>query len=161
MKKFAIVFMLSLVFTLCGCGSTASIDVTQEGPYGEISISLPEGWSYEMHSADSDDSENVMYGIHFYPEDATEGYVDISYIEVFGVCGTGLVEQYMTVAGNSVHMGTYGNNKYWAYISFSGEYDGLYATTYSVESWWDEYGAQVLDILDTVSFQSNVDKAAQ
>lgn len=161
MRKFAVVLVFSLVFALCGCGNTASVNVTQAGPYGEISISLPEGWGYEVHPADSNDSEYVLYGIHFYPENVTDGYVDISYSEAFGVCGTGLVEQYMTVAGNDVHIGTYGNNKYWAYISFSGEYKGLYATTHSVEAWWDEYGDQVLNILDTVSFQPTVGEAGR
>lgn len=160
MKKFAMVFMLSIVLALCGCGSTPSIDVVQEGPYGEIKISLPEGWSYETYAADND-SEYATYGIHFYPENATDGYVDISYTDAFGVCGTGLVVQVTTLAGNSAEIGTYGNNDYWSYISFRGEYKGLVATTYDVMDWWDGYDEQVLDILDTLSFSPNVDEAAQ
>ncbi|MCH5276124.1 MAG: hypothetical protein J1E65_09805 [Lachnospiraceae bacterium] len=155
MRKFAEVLVFSLVFALCGCGNTPSVNVTQVGPYGEISISLPEGWSYEMYPADSGDSEYEAYGIHFYPENVTDGYVEIAYRETFGVCGTGLIQKNVEIAGNYAHMGTYDNNKYWTYISFNGEYTGLYATTYSVGSWWDEYGDQVLDILDTVSFQPN------
>ncbi len=32
----------------------------------------------------------------------------------------------------------------------------MVALTYSVEEWWSEYGAQVLDILDTLSFDQSV-----
>lgn len=73
----------------------------------------------------------------------------------------GLIVQGTTLAGNSAEMGTCDNNDYWSYISFKGEYKGLVATTNDVMDWWDGYGEQVLDILDTISFSPSIDEAAQ
>lgn len=136
--------------------SAKAVEVVQGGPYGEISISLPLGWSYEVCPIDSDNLSAGMYGIHFYPEGVTKGYVELAYIDFFGVCGTGLAEQTVTLAGSSANIGTYDNHEYWDFISFQGECEGMVALTYSVEEWWSEYGAQVLDILDTLSFDQSV-----
>lgn len=130
--------------------------VTQGGPYGEISISLPDGWSYEACPIDSDNLMYGKYGIHFYPEGVSEGYIALTYYEWFGVCGTGLKQEEVTIAGNSAYMGTYDNHDYWDFISFRGENEGVVALTYHVSDWWSDYGDQVLDILDTLVFDPNV-----
>lgn len=58
-------------------------EVSQGGPYGKISISLPDGWSYEACPIDSDDLMCGMYGIHFYPESAADGYIELVYMDWF------------------------------------------------------------------------------
>lgn len=194
MRKFTTILMLSMVISLCGCGSTdesetsqiqnesiaepemsekpqetqagnelsqmqtenAVSDVVQGGPYGEISLSLPDGWSYELCPIDSDSIMCGMYGIHFYPESVTEGYIELVYMDSFGVCGTGLETENAMIAGNTADIGTYDGHMYWDFISFRDEYEGIVALTYSVDTWWSEYGDQVMDILNTVSFNPNV-----
>lgn len=131
-------------------------DISQGGPYGEISISLPDGWSYELCPMDSDSLINGMYGIHFYPDDVTDGYIGISYVGSFGVCGMGLAEESATVAGQPANIGTFDNHEYWDFIAFHGEYEGMVAFTYYVDDWWSEYGDQALDILDTLSYDQSV-----
>ena len=131
-------------------------DVLQGGPYGEISISLPDGWGYELCPIDSDNLINGMYGIHFYPNDVTDGYIEISYIDSFGVCGTGLEEENAMIAGEPANIGIYDNHEYWDFIAFDGEYTGMVAYTYHVDDWWSKYSGQVLDILDTLLFNKNV-----
>lgn len=128
----------------------------QGGPYGQLSLSIPEGWDYEACPMDSDNLMSGMYGIHFYPKGATEGYIELAYIDFFGVCGTGLLEEEAVVAGSKVSVGTYDNHEYWDFISFRGEYEGVVALTYSVDDWWSEYGGQVLEILDTLSFDTKI-----
>ncbi|MDE6661873.1 MAG: hypothetical protein K2K46_00890 [Lachnospiraceae bacterium] len=130
-------------------------DIEQGGPYGKISISLPDGWDYELCPIDSDNMINGMYGIHFYPEDAADGYVELAYVDNFGVCGTGLEEEAATIAGNQANIGTYDNHSYWDFIAFGEEYEGIVALTYSVDDWWSEYGSPVLDILETLSFDKD------
>lgn len=130
-------------------------DISQGGPYGKISISLPDGWDYELCPIDSDNLIYGMYGIHFYPKDADDGYVALVYEDNFGVCGTGLAEESVTIAGNPANIGTYDNHSYWDFIAFGGEYGGIVALTYSVDDWWSEYGSQVLDILETLSFDQD------
>lgn len=131
-------------------------DVTQSGPYGAISISLPAGWSYEAYPIDSDELLSGMYGIHFFPEEVTNGYISLVYMDSFGVCGTGLTEETATVAGNSACIGTYDNHDYWDFIFFDGEYEGIVAMTYFVDEWWNDYSAQVLEILNTLSFDPDL-----
>lgn len=135
--------------------NTTVTDVAQGGPYGEISISIPDGWNYERYPIDSDELMSGMYGICFYPEGVTEGYVSLAYFDFWGVCGTGLAEEEVTVAGNAAYIGTYDYHEYWDFIAFQGEYEGVVALTYSVGAWWGEYSDQVMGILNTLSFDQS------
>lgn len=126
--------------------------VSQGGPYGEISLAIPENWRYETCPMDSGQLVYGLYGIRFYPENMANGYIALGYIDSFGVCGTGLAEERTTIAGQPASIGTYDNLPYWDFIAFEDDYKGIVALTYSVEDWWDTYSGQVLDILDTLSF---------
>ena len=128
--------------------------ISQGGPYGEISLSLPDGWSYELCPMDSE--LYGMYGIKFYPDDADDGYIAVNYTGTFGVCGMGLVEERATVAGEHASIGTFDDHEYWDFVAFQGEYDGVVALTYYVDDWWSEYGDQALEILDTLSYDPSV-----
>lgn len=128
----------------------------QGGPYGELSILIPAGWECETYLMDSNDRGNGLYGIRFYPESVNNGYIEIAYIDSFGVCGTGLEEKTVTVAGNSANIGTYDGHEYWDFISFGDQYEGIVALTYFVDDWWSGYEDQVMDILHTVSFDKNI-----
>lgn len=139
--------------------STAEIvntAISQGGPYGEISLSLPDGWGYELCPMDSDELVYGMYGIKIYPDDADDGYIAVNYTGTFGVCGMGLVEESATVAGKPANIGTFDNHEYWDFVAFQGEYDGVVALTYYVDNWWSEYGDQALDILDTLTYDPSV-----
>lgn len=103
--------------------------VVQGGPYGQISISLPEGWEAKACPVDDGSLVNGMYGIRFYPEAATEGGIELSYIDFFGVCGTGLSEETAVIAGSKASIGTYDGHAYWDFISFQEEYEGIVALT--------------------------------
>lgn len=133
-----------------------STDAVQGGPYGEISLSVPDGWRWETYPADSGQSIMGMYGIRFSPEEAADGYIELTYTDGFGVCGTGLKEEETTIAGQPAAIGTYDNLKYWDFIAFHEDYRGIVALTYGVEDWWETYSGQVMDILDTLSFDTSV-----
>ena len=130
--------------------------VEQGGPYGKISISLPAEWHYETYPIDSNALSIGMYGIRFYPKEATNGYIELAYIDFFGVCGTGLTSETVTIAGDSATIGTYDNHNYWDFISFKGKNEGIVALTNSVDDWWNEQSDQILHILDTLSFNQEV-----
>lgn len=130
--------------------------VVQGGPYGQLSISLPAGWEAETCPVDSGSLVNGMYGIRFHPEDATEGGIELAYIDSFGVCGTELSEETAVIAGSKASVGTYDGCAYWNFISFQEEYEGIVALTYSVDGWWSEYGSQAMEILNTLSFDRTV-----
>ncbi|MDE7477877.1 MAG: hypothetical protein K2M91_07995, partial [Lachnospiraceae bacterium] len=50
----------------------------------------------------------------------------------------------------------YDNNVYCDFISFREGYKGIVSLTYGVDDWWGIYSEQVMDILDTLSFDSSV-----
>lgn len=132
-----------------------SRQISQVGPYGTIQLSLPDGWGYELCPMDSGKLSYGAYGIRFYP-DKEEGAVEVTYIDPFGVCGTGLEEESVTLAGQPASIGTYDGKEYWDFIVFNGKLKGLVAQTINVKDGWERYGTQVLGILDTVSFDTDV-----
>lgn len=75
--------------------ATANADtiVSQGGPYGKITLSIPDGWRHEICPIDSKQDIYGLYGIRFYPKDVADGYIALNYIDSFGVCGTGLEEK--------------------------------------------------------------------
>ena len=67
-----------------------ALDTTRvSASHGEhtLSISIPEGWEYEIKEY-SDESSS--FGIYFWPEGETEGKLSFLYYDAWGVCGTGL-----------------------------------------------------------------------
>jgi len=136
--------------------STASTRIEQGGPYGKLSLSIPAGWHYEIYPMDSEKLSYGLYGIQFSPEDVTEGYITLAYIDNFGVCGTGLAEETQTIAGKSVNIGTYDNHSYWDFIAFKDDYSGVVALTYSVENWQESYFEQAFEILNTLTFDASI-----
>ena len=136
--------------------SDAVTEATQGGPYGEISLSLPEGWKFDLCPTDSGDLHSGMYGIRFYPEGVENGGVELVYTDSFGVCGTGLETKETVIAGMPASIGTYDGHGYWDFITFQEDYEGIVVLTYLADDWWDGYGDQVLDILNTLSFDQSV-----
>jgi len=127
----------------------------QEGDAGILQVTLPEGWIYELCPKGSDQLRTGDYGIHFYPEGVSEGFVELCYMEFFGVCGTGLEEKEMDLAGGPACIGIYDHHDYWDFVSFGGANKGIVALSYAVEDWWPEYGGQMPEILDTVRLIQN------
>lgn len=184
MKKLAVLLALSAGLLLYGCGNKTAPEtkapedaaketeapeteaketgekgdslVVQGGPYGQLSISLPAGWEAEACPVDSGRLVSGMYGIRFYPEDVSEGGIELAYMDFFGVCGTGLSEETAVIAGSKASVGTYDGHEYWDFISFKEEYEGIVVLTYGADDWWDEYGGQAMEILNTLSFDRTV-----
>lgn len=135
-----------------------SVAAMQDGNAGVLQVTLPEGWTYDACPEGSDQLRVGDYGIHFYPENAAEGFIELCYVDFFGVCGTGLEQKKVTLAGDEANIGTYDHGDIWDFVSFQGTNKGIVALTYGVEDWWPEYGEQVLEILDTVCLkQDNMD----
>lgn len=95
--------------------------ISQSGPYGRIWVTLPAGWKYDLCPVDDEKLFMGDYGIHIYPETVTDGFVEIAYAPSFGVCGTGLKEEQMTIAGDTANVGYYDGSKIWSFVSFRGK----------------------------------------
>lgn len=140
--------------------------VTQPGPYGSFTLTIPDGWEYHECSAGDDALLGSSYGIQICPV-GQKGCVEIGYCDAFGVCGTGLEEKHETVAGADANVGYYDGSKIWSYVVFRGDNEKIVAETWDVDAWWNldatnllTYGDQVMQILDTLQYDASTQTGA-
>ena len=124
-----------------------------KGPYGRISVVLPDDWVYQTYSVNSDHSNNGSYGMWIRPADEDTGYVDLFYMQMFGVCGTGLEQETATIAGDEASIGTYDNHEMWDFINFRGINKGVTAQSVMAEEWPEEDRQTARAILETLKYE--------
>ena len=122
------------------------------GPYGEITVGGHNGWSIEAAPVDSGKLSYGLYGLILKPENAKEGQIEVFCMDGFGVCGTGLETEEITLAGYTAYMGTFDEHEHWDYILIKGEKPEIVAQHTECDSWTDEMWEEALSILDTVCF---------
>lgn len=129
-------------------------DFLQEAVYecekGSIRLELPKKAVYTVEEYTAPDSG---FGISFRLDNEMDGEVFVRYQENFGVCGTGLEETETTVNGMPARMGVYDQAPYWTFLVLTGEYTGYVITADGADSWWDDYGEQVMQVLETLTIQ--------
>lgn len=128
------------------------------GPYGEISLNLPNGWSCQICPPEDEELPFGLYGIRLRPDTQETGWLDLVYTENFGVCGTGLSTEHRTIAGDDAEIGTYDEHNYWDYIAFAGINDGIVAQ--SDAEWMSDVKDEAMEILDTMRFDPNITAGA-
>lgn len=164
--------------------------VTQPGPYGSITLTVPDGWEYRECSAGDDALFGSFYGIQICPK-GQNGCVEVGYQDMFGVCGTGLEDKHETVAGADANIGYYDGSKIWSFVAFHGDNEKIVAVTSDVDAWWNldatnreyegkdsenvteqdgskdkaetdsfTYGNQVMQILDTLQYDASEQSGA-
>lgn len=124
------------------------------GPYGAISVSIPDTWIIEEAPVDSNKMMYGLYGLILKPADADDGQIELFCIDSFGVCGTGLEQKDITLAGGKVSFGTYDNHDHWDYIVFGEGKPQIVAQHTDCDSWTDEMWEDALLILDTMKFDT-------
>ena len=121
------------------------------GSYSNIALTIPYDWKYETERSDSGD-----YCISFWPADQTEGKLKMWYCGFFGVCGTGLEEENITVGAYKARKGTYDHKKLWDYISFPGMPGSYVVMNEGAGKWWSQYGDAAMEILSTVQIAEGI-----
>ena len=108
--------VLALLFLLpTGCGTrTASAaqptpvpaeTVTASGTAGTLRVQVPDGWKYEVCPEGTLDGSETDFGVKIWPGNGSDSCVQLYWSDSFGVCGTGLKEESLTLAGDSVSAG--------------------------------------------------------
>ena len=120
------------------------------GPYGTIMVDVPENWSWEAFPVDSDGLTYGQYGLVLKPKDAAGGKLEIVYSDNFAVCGTGLKEEEITLAGVPALRGVYDGGAHWDFIIYHGAMDHVVAQALLCASWSETMWEEALQILDTV-----------
>lgn len=134
---------------------TAEKNVTAEGPYGSLTITIPDDWSYEIRGVGDDKLLSADYGICLYPTNVSNGYIEVGYHSAFGVCGTSLETVATTLAGDNAFIDYYGGSKIWSYICFDGNNKGIVAIASEVDDWDKSYLDESIEILDSVIYNAD------
>ena len=123
----------------------ASVAAFTDG-FASISLPVPDGWKHEI----TDD------GIRLHPADQSQGAMHITYMGGFGVCGTGLQCDTVTLGGYQAEQGTYDNHDVWDYI-YIGDTAGDYVIfNEGIGVWWKEYAEQAMEILSGIAVAEGV-----
>lgn len=156
--------VLALLFLLpAGCGTrTASAaqptpapaeTVTASGTAGTLRVQVPDGWKYEVCPEGTLDGSETDFGVKIWPGSGSDSCVQLYWSDSFGVCGTGLKEETLTLAGGSVSAGYYDGDKNWTFLSFQGKNSGIVAWADPNADWFADKGDQLLAVLDTVEWE--------
>ena len=112
-KLIALLLALAWVLSLAACGKKketpdpaptpgpdpAPTTITAEYTHGfvDMALELPEGWSWETVT---DDGDSKTEGIRFYKtDDTTVSYTLLCWTGGYGICGTGVTSEELTLAG--------------------------------------------------------------
>ena len=128
-----------------------------EGAYCNISLQLPEDWSYSWSQTEDVPVSCIDLAIYPKAEGETAGCIAIKYAEGFGVCGTGLESVQTTFNGHAATKGTYDGHPYWDFIALSDDYRGCSVWNLAGETWFEQYEKELNEILATVEFTLNDD----
>ena len=111
-KIIALLLALACVLSLAACGKKNQDDtpdpapapdpapttITAEYTHGfvDMALQLPEGWSWETVT---DDGDSKTEGIRFYKtDDTTVSYTLLCWTGGYGICGTGVTSEELTLA---------------------------------------------------------------
>ena len=155
--------VLALLFLLpAGCGTrTASAaqptpapaeTVTASGTAGTLRVQVPDGWKYEVCPEGTLDDSEACFGVKLWPDSGSDSCVQLYWSDSFGVCGTELRTESLTLAGDAAAAGYYDGSKNWTFLSYQGKNSGIYAWTDPNAPWFAAQGDQMLAVLDTVEW---------
>ena len=133
---------------------TSTTNIYAGGPYGELSVRLSDGWRADIAPVDSDKLMYGLYGIILKPE-GEKGQMELFCTDSFGVCGTGLEEAEITLAGDTALVGTYDDHEHWDFIVVKRGTPEIVAQHTDCDSWSEEMWDQALEMLGTFSFDEN------
>ena len=119
----------------------------ENGNYSNITLTIPHDWEYETERK----NDSTEYCIAIWPEGQTAGKIKVWYYNAFGVCGTGLEQEEITVGGYSAWKGTYDNKKHWDYISLRNTPGSYVIMNEGADKWLGEYETELMQILDTIN----------
>lgn len=110
---------------------------------GAISLDIPSDWDYEL-IAGTDDAVYICCGT------AGEMALRVGFDPAFGVCGTGLREETINIAGMTARAGYYDGRDQWSFAVFA-ELEPTYVIiNEGSESWWSAYGDTARSVLDSI-----------
>ncbi len=146
---------VKLVFNRVELGTGEVVRVEKNNKM--LSLIIPDGWEYATYETlEHKELSDLAYTffIEFWPEGRNEGSILFACDENFGVCGTGLECKEVVIGGHTCSMGIYDNSDAWSFITIDVESDvDYFIWNYAQDSWWNEYGTEAMEILDTLEYR--------
>ena len=115
--------------------------------YANILLTVPDGWEYEPELW----TDSVDFSVSFWPAGKSKGKIRVRYYGIgFGVCGTGLETETIRLGNYEAWKGTYDGHKVWDFIRLIGTPGYYVIENEGAGQWWDEYGDEAMQILNTL-----------
>ena len=130
------------------------------GPYGQLSITVPDDFECKICPLDNDEMSYGYYGFIIHPKDVDDGIIAIFCATNFGVCGTELKQEETVIAGKPARIGTYDDHKRWDFIVIGDEDLQIVATGGACDAWTDDQWNTAQTIIDSVEFDPLVTTGA-
>ena len=108
---------------------------------GAITVTIPPDWEWARMDSDGDWGDHIALS-------HGENHLVIGYYHNFAVCGTGLDQQTVTIAGMEARVGTYDDKSMWDFIVFPGDWVAL---NESGENWTEEEKSEIISILESMT----------
>lgn len=128
--------------------------ITEQETYEEVSVSTgKEGMSFiipDSWGCRKEESEILPLTIELYNKNEPDKIITAEFTGAFGVCGTGLRTESIKVGGYDAVKGIYDGNPVWDFISIDLGEDYVVFYNHSDGIWWQEYGDDAMEILDTL-----------
>lgn len=131
---------------------TQPTTVCAENGFASIRLTVPYDWEYQTER----EEESRDFCIAFWPTGHPEGKIKIWHYSGFGVCGTGLKEERITLGPYEARKGTYDNHKVWDFIRLLGTPGAYVVMNEGADAWWEHYGNEAMQILSTLAVADNV-----
>lgn len=157
----AVLIVLGVAFLCFGCkdvpqtvtsiplGQTELVQHSKGN--ADIRLEIPAGWEYEIQDEQGVDS----FCIAFWPAEQKKGKIEVWYNAAFGVCGTGLTQQTVTIGKYKAQQGTYDGQRMFYYIGFIDTYRDYVIINEGAEAWPDEQITIARRILNTLTLGSS------
>lgn len=125
--------------------------VKESNEFATVTLTIPSGWEYETKTQ----SDSTDFCIAFWPKGQDNGKIEVWYYDSFGVCGTGLTEEKITLGNYEALKGTYDYNETWEFISLQGLIGNCVILNQNADIWLKEKNDQVMQILSTIVVAEN------
>ena len=113
---------------------------------GSITVTIPPEWEWAKLDINGDWGDHVALS-------HGENHLIIGYYPNFAVCGTGLEEKSVTIAGMEARVGTYDGKNMWDFIVFPGDFVSL---NESGEHWTEDEQTEIILILESLKIKEDV-----
>ena len=112
---------------------------------GDISVTIPPDWEWAKLDTNGDWGDHIVLS-------HGKNHLIIGYYPNFAVCGTGLEQKTVTIAGMEARVGTYDGKQMWDFIVFPGDFVVL---NESGENWTEDEKSAIISILESLEIKED------